>query len=376
MQLRGSKQAIAAGGAAIAVLAMAACSSSSSSSTSTPAATRRRPRAGIFRVECGRGERHHQRGRLHVPANFQQAAISGVQVGAAGHHRQLLRRSARARAAPTCTRTPCSSPAPTRPIPATRAVQGSRGQDGAVLPGDDRPDRRRVQPVRRHRPASWTRRPSRSIFQGKITTWNDPAIKALNPGVSLPGTTITLGGPLGLLRHDGELLPVPARRPRAAPGRSAKASTIKWPSTAHAGAGNNGVAQVVKSTPGAIGYVDFSTATASGLSAASIKNSAGSFVAPSAAGATAAASHVTPAADLTFAAVDAAGCRLLPDHLPVVGPGVRAAAERQRRRAAQGLLRLPARRGQQLLAHAQPRAAAVEPRPGGRRAAEQDHRSS
>ena len=70
--------------------------------------------------------------------------------------------------------------------------------------------------------------------------------------------------------------------------------------------------QIVKSTTGAIGYVDFSTATASGLSAASIENSAGDFVAPSSAGATAAASHVTPKSDLTFLTVDQPGATSYP----------------------------------------------------------------
>jgi phosphate transport system substrate-binding protein len=81
---------------------------------------------------------------------------------------------------------------------------------------------------------------------------------------------------------------------------------------ARAGDGGSGVAQIVKSTPGAIGYVDFSTATASGLSAASIKNSAGDFVAPSSASATAAASHVTPKSDLTFLTADEPGATSYP----------------------------------------------------------------
>jgi len=63
------------------------------------------------------------------------------------------------------------------------------------------------------------------------------------------------------------------------------------------------VAQAVKSTLGAIGYVDDSAAAASGLTVASIKNKAGDFVAPAAAGATAAAASATLAADLTFNSV-------------------------------------------------------------------------
>jgi phosphate transport system substrate-binding protein len=149
------------------------------------------------------------------------------------------------------------------------------------------------------------------IFQGKITTWSDPAIKALNAGANLPSTTITLA-----VRSDSSgttsNFSTYLSKAAASAWTLGTGSTIKWPSTAHAGAGGSGVAQVVKSTPGAIGYVDFSTATASGLSAASIKNSDGSFVAPSVAGATAAASHVTPGADLTFSAVNQTGADSYP----------------------------------------------------------------
>ena len=149
------------------------------------------------------------------------------------------------------------------------------------------------------------------IFSGKITTWNDPAIKALNSGANLPSTSITLAVRLdssGTTQNFSLYL----EKAAASDWTLGSSSLISWPKTAHAANGGNGVAQAVKSTPGAIGYVDFSTATASGLSAASIKNSAGSFVAPSSAGATAAASHVTPAADLTFTTVDEPGADSYP----------------------------------------------------------------
>ncbi len=140
------------------------------------------------------------------------------------------------------------------------------------------------------------------IFSGKIKTWNDPAIKADNSGVSLPSTPITLAvrsDSSGTTANFTEFL-VDAAPSAWTLGSS---STIKWPSSARAASGNPGVAQVVKSTPGSIGYVDYATAKASGLSFASVKNKDGSFVAPSPASATAAATSVTPKADLTFAAV-------------------------------------------------------------------------
>ena len=61
-------------------------------------------------------------------------------------------------------------------------------------------------------------------------------------------------------------------------------SIINWPSTSRGGSGNAGVSQIVKSTPGAIGYVDYANAKASGLIFASIKNKDGSYVAPSVVG--------------------------------------------------------------------------------------------
>ena len=132
------------------------------------------------------------------------------------------------------------------------------------------------------------------IFQAKITTWNNSAIAADNPGVTLPSTPITIAvrsDSSGTTQNFTQFL-VDAAGDGWTLGTS---STIKWPSTARAGNGNGGVASIIKSTPGAVGYVDYSDAKASGLTFASIKNSAGNYVAPSVAGASAAASQVTVA---------------------------------------------------------------------------------
>jgi phosphate transport system substrate-binding protein len=149
------------------------------------------------------------------------------------------------------------------------------------------------------------------IFQGKIKTWNDPAIKALNPGVSLPSTPISLA-----VRSDssGTTANFSLFLMTAEPSvwKLGSSSTISWPSSAHAGDGNGGVAQIIKSTPGAVGYVDYADAKASGLTYASVKNKAGSYVAPSSAAASAAAAGVTVAPDLTFHAVWASGANAYP----------------------------------------------------------------
>jgi phosphate transport system substrate-binding protein len=149
------------------------------------------------------------------------------------------------------------------------------------------------------------------IFQGQITTWNNSAIKALNPSANLPSSTITLAvrsDSSGTTANFSQYLVNAA----GSAWKLGTGSTIKWPSTARAGDGGSGLASIVKSTPGSIGYVDFSTATASGLSAASIKNSAGDFVAPSTASATAAASQVTVKPNLTFSALDEPGAASYP----------------------------------------------------------------
>ncbi len=149
------------------------------------------------------------------------------------------------------------------------------------------------------------------IFDGTIKTWNDPAIKALNPGATLPSTAITIArrsDSSGTTQNFSEFLV------KSAPGvwKLGSSSTISWPSNSRGGTGNGGVDSIVKSTPGAIGYVDYSDAKASNLSMASVKNSAGSFVAPSASSASAAAAKATVAPDLTFSAIWAPGATSYP----------------------------------------------------------------
>src|SRR5580658_2732277 len=149
------------------------------------------------------------------------------------------------------------------------------------------------------------------IFQGTITKWNAPQIAADNPGVTLPSTAITEA-----VRSDssGTTQNFTLFLKDAVPSvwKLGSSSTIKWPSTARAGNGNPGVAQIVKSTSGAIGYVDYADAKASGLSFASVKNKSGDYIAPSPSSASAAAAGITPATNLTFAAAWAPGASAYP----------------------------------------------------------------
>lgn len=118
------------------------------------------------------------------------------------------------------------------------------------------------------------------IFQGQIKTWNDPAIKALNPGISLPSTTITVvhrsdssGTTQGFTTWLSDV--DPAWKSSVGEGKD-----VNWP-TGTGGKGNSGVAAVVKQTSGAVGYVEQAYALENGFTYAAIKNSAGSYVQPS-----------------------------------------------------------------------------------------------
>ena len=149
------------------------------------------------------------------------------------------------------------------------------------------------------------------IFSGKIKTWNDPAIKADNSGVNLPSTPITIAH-----RSDSSGTTANFSQFLVEAGGSAwtlgSDSVINWPATSRGGSGNAGVSQIIKSTPGAIGYVDYADAKASGLVFASIKNKDGQYVAPSTSAASAAASQASVKPDLTFSAIWAPGAGSYP----------------------------------------------------------------
>jgi phosphate transport system substrate-binding protein len=139
------------------------------------------------------------------------------------------------------------------------------------------------------------------IFQGKISKWNDPAIASTNPGVKLPSTAITIArrsDSSGTTANFSLFLMDSTKA-----WKLGSSSTISWPSSSRGGDGNGGVAQIVKSTPGAIGYVDYADAKASGLKFADIQNKAGKYIAPSTTAASAAAAGAPVASNLTFAAV-------------------------------------------------------------------------
>lgn len=122
------------------------------------------------------------------------------------------------------------------------------------------------------------------IYLGKITQWNDPAIKALNPTLALPDGKITT-----IFRSDGSgttynftnYLGAVSPDWKAGPGID---KTVKWPTTAtgSGGKGNEGVASIVKNVKNSIGYVEYAYAKQNNMTHTQLKNKAGNFVQPSA----------------------------------------------------------------------------------------------
>lgn len=114
------------------------------------------------------------------------------------------------------------------------------------------------------------------IFNGKITTWNDAAIKADNPGVSLPGTKITT---FHRADKSGTSYNFSNYLNQTAASDFPAVANKQWPGTGGQGEnGSSGVAQAVKTTQGGIGYAEISYAQANSLPTAKVGNAKGQFV--------------------------------------------------------------------------------------------------
>jgi phosphate transport system substrate-binding protein len=121
------------------------------------------------------------------------------------------------------------------------------------------------------------------IFMGQITKWNDPAIQSLNKGVSLPDTAITIahrsdnsGTTYNLTDYLSTVSPAWA-------SQLGRGVAVNWP-VGVGGKGSSGVAGVVSSTPGAIGYADVAYALTSHLKYFAVKNRSGKYTTPGARG--------------------------------------------------------------------------------------------
>jgi len=119
-----------------------------------------------------------------------------------------------------------------------------------------------------------------NIFQGKITKWNDPQIKALNPGVNLPAANIVV-----VHRSDssGTTYVWTSYLSQESPSWNqtiGASKSVPWP-TGVGASGSEGVANTIKSSLNSIGYVELDYALTKGIPFALVKNPTGNFIAPS-----------------------------------------------------------------------------------------------
>lgn len=151
------------------------------------------------------------------------------------------------------------------------------------------------------------------IFLGKIKSWNDPAIVAANPGVTLPDGKITL-----VHRSDGSgttfnftnyLSKVSADWK----GKVGEGTSVQWPDGV-GGKGNEGVASYVKQMKGSIGYVELAYALQNSMPYTSMQNAAGTWVQPNAEtfAAAAASADWASAKDFNLVITNAPGAQAWP----------------------------------------------------------------
>jgi phosphate transport system substrate-binding protein len=117
------------------------------------------------------------------------------------------------------------------------------------------------------------------IYLGKITKWNDPTLKALNPKINLPDLAIV---PIHRADGSGTTFNFTYYLGEVSPDWKSQvgvATTVDWPGGIGA-KGNDGVANNVATTKGAIGYVEFAYADQNKLTYAAMANKAGKVVIP------------------------------------------------------------------------------------------------
>ncbi len=143
-------------------------------------------------------------------------------------------------------------------------------------------------------PLKLTAKTVSDIYLGNIISWQGPAIARDNPGVTIPraavivvhrsdgsGTTSIFTSYLSKVSHDWSW-------------KSGQGMSVTWPIGLGAN-GSKGVLDIVKQTPGTIGYMELNYAKANGVPVASIQNQAGHFVQPSPSSAAAAISAFSDA---------------------------------------------------------------------------------
>jgi phosphate transport system substrate-binding protein len=146
------------------------------------------------------------------------------------------------------------------------------------------------------------------IYLGKVNKWNDAAIAKENPGVKLPPTDIAVAH-----RSDGSgttyiFVDYLSKLSPEFKQKVGVATSVNWP-VGVGGKGNEGVAGVVKQTPGSIGYVELIYALQNNISFGAVKNKAGTYLKASLESVTAAAaaSAGSMPADFRVSITDADG---------------------------------------------------------------------
>jgi phosphate transport system substrate-binding protein len=152
------------------------------------------------------------------------------------------------------------------------------------------------------------------MFMGKINKWNDSKIAGQNPGVDLPNQDIVV-----VHRSDGSgttyiFTDYLSNVSYTWQQEVGKGTSVKWP-VGLGGKGNEGVAGLVKQTPGAVGYIELAYALQNNLSFADLKNKEGKYITPTLESVTAALATAKIPDDFRFSMVNAPGA----DSYPIAG---------------------------------------------------------
>ena len=152
-----------------------------------------------------------------------------------------------------------------------------------------------------------------NIYLGNIAKWNDPKIRALNPGVDLPDLPII---PVHRSEGSGTTFIFTDYLSSVNPAWAdtvGKSTSVRWPAGIGLGAkGSEGVAGQVKQLPGAIGYAELAYADQNKIPYADVKNAAGNFIAPTPDSVSAALATAKIPDDFRFSMVNAPGDKAYP----------------------------------------------------------------
>ena len=152
-----------------------------------------------------------------------------------------------------------------------------------------------------------------NIYLGNITRWNDPKIKALNPGIDLPDLPIV---PVHRSEGSGTTFIFTDYLSNVNPAWAdtvGKSTSVRWPAGIGLGAkGSEGVAGQVKQIPGAIGYAELAYADQNKIPYADVKNAAGNFISPTPDSVSAALATAKIPDDFRFSMVNPPGDQAYP----------------------------------------------------------------